>query len=94
MDRVYNSQKRATNYQGKIITVIYGSLGFPGGSVVKNSPPMQEMGVWPLSAEVPLEKELLATLSSILAWEISWKEGDWWVLGVCKRIRLDLETKQ
>jgi len=45
MDRVYNSQKRATNYQGKIITVIYGSLGFPGGSVVKNSPPMQEMGV-------------------------------------------------
>ena len=27
MDRVYNSQKRAINYQGKIIEVIYSSLG-------------------------------------------------------------------
>ena len=73
MDRVYNSQKRAINYQGKIIEVIYSSLGFPGGSVVKNPPPMQETGVWSLSGEVPLEKELLATHPSILAWEIPWK---------------------
>ena len=38
-------------------------MGFPGGSVVKNLPAMQEMG------EDPLQKEM-ATYSSILAWEI------------------------
>ena len=44
-------------------------MGFPGGSVVKNLPAMQEMGVWSLGWEDPLEKEV-ATYSSILAWEI------------------------
>ena len=47
--------------------------GFPGGSVVKTSLPMQEMGVQPLGQEDPLEKEM-ATHSSILAWEIPWTE--------------------
>ena len=47
--------------------------GFPGGSVVKNTPAMQETWVWPLSREDPLEKEL-ATHSSILAREIPWTE--------------------
>ena len=45
--------------------------GFPGGSVVKNLPAMQEMQVQSLSQEDPLEKEM-ATHSSILAWEESW----------------------
>ena len=50
------------------------SLGFPGGSVVKNPPAMQEtLCVWSLGQEDPLEKEM-ATLSSILAWEIPWTE--------------------
>ena len=40
--------------------------GFPGGSVVKNLPAMQEMRVLPLGGEDPLEKEM-ATHSSILA---------------------------
>ena len=44
-----------------------------GGSVVKNPPPMQEMWVWSLCWEDPLEKEI-ATHSSILAWEIPWTE--------------------
>ena len=35
----------------------------------KNPPAMQEMQVWSLSQEDPLEKEM-ATHSSILAWEI------------------------
>ena len=43
--------------------------GFPGGSVVKNLPVMQEMQVWSLGWEDPLENEI-ATHSSILAWEI------------------------
>ena len=42
--------------------------GFPGGSVVKNLPAMQETGVQSLGQEDPLEKEV-ATHSTILAWE-------------------------
>ena len=34
---------------------------------------MQEMQVWPLGQEDPLEKEM-ATHSSIFSWEISWTE--------------------
>ena len=45
--------------------------GFPGGSVVKNLPAMQQLGVRFLGQEDPLEKEMV-TLSSILAWEILW----------------------
>ena len=41
--------------------------GFPGGSVVKNSLPMQEMQVQSLGPEDAVEKEM-ATHSSILAW--------------------------
>ena len=44
-------------------------LGFPSGSVVKNLPAKQEMRIWSLSQEDPLEKEM-ATHSSILAWRI------------------------
>ena len=47
--------------------------GFPGGSVVKNLPAMQKTQVWSLGQEDPLEKEM-ATHSSILAWEVSWRE--------------------
>ena len=47
------------------------SQGLPGGSLVKNLPPMQEMQetkFWSLGWENPLEKEM-ATHSSILAGE-------------------------
>ena len=40
---------------------------------LKNLLPMQEMWVWSLGWEDPLEKEM-ATNFSILAWEISWTE--------------------
>ena len=46
---------------------------FPGGLSVKNPPAMQETWVWSLGWEDPLEKEM-ATHSSILDWEIPWKE--------------------
>ena len=42
---------------------------FPGGSVVKNPPAVQETQVWSLGLEDPLEKEM-AMHSSILAWRI------------------------
>ena len=46
---------------------------FPGDSVVKNLPAMQEMWVQSLGQEDPLEKEMV-THSSIFAWEIPWTE--------------------
>ena len=44
-------------------------LGFPGSSVIKNPPAMQEMWVPSLGQEDPLE-EGMTTHSSILAWRI------------------------
>ena len=48
-------------------------MGFPGGSVVKNPPAMQEMRVQSLGLEHPLEKGK-AIYSSVLAWRIPWTE--------------------
>ena len=48
-------------------------MGFPGGSVVKNLPAMQETWIRSLGREDPLEKEM-ATHSSALAWRIPWRE--------------------
>ena len=51
-------------------------LGFPGGSVVKNPPAVQEtqeIQVWFLGWEDPLE-EGTVTHSSIFAWRIPWTE--------------------
>ena len=49
------------------------SRGFPGDSGVKNPPAMQETWVQSLAQEDPLE-EGMATLSSVLGWEIPWTE--------------------
>ena len=49
------------------------SEGFPGGSVVKDLPAMQETWVQSLGWEDPLE-EGMATHSSVLAWRIPWTE--------------------
>ena len=52
------------------------NLGFPGGSVVKHLPAMQEMQetqAQSLGWEDPLEKEM-ATCSNILVWKIPWVE--------------------
>ena len=54
------------------ITLGGGSWDFPGGSVVKNLPAMQETQVQSLSWEDPLE-ECMATHSSI-AWRFPWTE--------------------
>ena len=69
--------------------------GFPGGSVVKNLPAVQEMRVRYLGQEDPLEKEM-ATPFSILAWEITWTEepGSLHSPWGCKRVRHNLEAKQ
>ena len=62
--------------------LIFLTKGFPGGSVVKNPPALQEMRVGSLGQEDPLEKEM-ATPSSILAWKIPWRKepGGLWSVG-------------
>ena len=57
-------------------SAIRASLRLPGGSVLKNPPVIQEtqeMWVWSLDREDPLE-EGVATLSSSLTWRIPWTE--------------------
>ena len=54
----------------------YIRLGFPGGSVVKSLPAMQETRVWSLGWEDPLE-EGMATYSSTLAWRLPMDRGAW-----------------
>ena len=63
--------------------------GFPDSSVVKNLPAKQETWVCSLGQENPLKKEM-ATSSSILAWEIPWREEP----GGSQRVGHDLATKQ
>ena len=66
--------------------------GFPGGSLLKNTPAMQETWVQSLSQEDPLEKEM-ATHSSILAWIIPWtEEPDGLQSTEWQRIGYNLET--
>ena len=48
-------------------------VDFPGGSVVKNLPAMQETQVRSLGREDPLEGSM-ATHSSILVWRVPWTE--------------------
>ena len=69
------------------------SLGFPGGSAVKNPLAMQETWVLPLGLEDPLEKEM-ATHSSILAWEIPWTEEPGGLQSVGLQNRHDWATKE
>ena len=66
---------------------------FPGGSMVKNLPAMQETGVSSLGWEDLLEKEM-ATHCSILAWEMPWREepGRLQPTG-SERVRHDLVTE-
>ena len=58
-------------------------MEFPGGSVVKDLPVVQETLVQFLGWEDPLEKEM-ATHASILAWEIPWTEKPGGLLWGCK----------
>ena len=65
---------RNNRFPNRIITEIIlsaESMGFPGGSVVKNLPAKQETRVRSLGQEDLLEKEK-ATHSTILAWRIPW----------------------
>ena len=66
---------------------------FPGGSVVKNLPAMQDTWVSSLGREDPLEKGF-AKHSSIRDWEIPWTEEPGWLQKGYKRVGHNLATKQ
>ena len=70
----------------RVITVVSDTVGFCGGSVIKN-PSMQEMLVQSLGQKDPLEEEI-ATHYSLLSWEIPWE-----ILGGHKRFGHDLAAK-
>ena len=61
------------NVTERILSLPKGVMGFPGGTVVKNLPSVQETWVSSLGQEDPLEKEVAAH-SSILDWKIPWTE--------------------
>ena len=67
---------------------------FPGGTMVKNPPTMQEMWVWSLGQKDPLEKEM-ATHSTISAWDnpMDRKPGRLQSMG-SQRVGCNLVTKQ
>ena len=67
----------------KLMASVIMTLGFLGGSVVKNLPDKQEMQVQSLGCEDPLEKEV-ATHSRVLAWENPWT-GESTIHGVAKK---------
>ena len=65
-------------YLNMIYTCVFNTQGFPGGSVVKNSPAKQEfVGSIPGLRRSPGEGN--DNCSSILAWEISWTEEPGWL---------------
>ena len=57
-----------TGIRATLFLCLHVDMPFPGGSVVKTPPAMQETQVRSLGWEDPLEKEM-ATHSSILTWE-------------------------
>ena len=63
------SVRSSQNIKHIVKTFLKIFLAFPGGSVVKNPPAVQETWVQSLGQEDPLEKEM-ATHSSFVAWEI------------------------
>ena len=58
-------------YSSTILRKFTSKWTSPMAQWVKNSPAMQEVQVWFLGQEDPLEEEI-ATHSSILAWKIPW----------------------
>ena len=67
-------------------------MGFPRGSMVKNLPANAE-DARDLGGEDPLEEEM-ATQSSILAWEIPWREEPSGLQSMWpQRVRHNLVTK-
>ena len=69
-------------------------MGFPDGSVIQKPTALQEVQIWSLGQEDPLEKER-ATHSSVLSWEIHGQRSlAGYSLWGHKRVGHDLVTKQ
>ena len=77
---LYFHFKAAVTIEGT--SLVLNLEGFPGASAVRNSPAVKERRVWSLGHKGPLEAKM-ATHSSVLAWEIPWREepGRLWSMG-------------
>ena len=69
-------------------------LGFLGGSVIKNPPAVQEMGVPSMNAEDPLEKEMATIPVFFLRESHAQRRLGGYSLWGCRRVRHDLASKQ
>ena len=70
---IANVKMKLPSHHSQLKAKYISISGFPGGSVVKNLPAMQETQVQSLGWKDPLEKEM-ATDSNIFDWRIPWKE--------------------
>ena len=71
--RQYHYQNNQHRYHHCYLAIVVQDTASLMAQTVKNLPAMRETWVWSLGQEDPLEKGM-ATLSSILAWEIPWTE--------------------
>ena len=69
-ERLSTAQHRKVLEKSKLLSSL---MCFPGGSVVKNLPAIQETRVRSMGREDPLEEEM-ATCSSGLTYKIPWTE--------------------
>ena len=79
----------------EIFSNSYFSLGFPGSTMAKNPPTVQEiLETWvrSLCQDNPLESEM-ASCSSQLAWKTPWTEEPLRLLFMVCRVRINLVTK-
>ena len=72
-ERIRDKCELSLQQHAHLVLVHQLSHLFPGSSVIKNLPAMQETFVQSLGWEDPLEKGM-ATHPSILAWRIPWTE--------------------
>ena len=84
----WNAELRTTTLRLLVVRDSCPPVGFPTGSAVKNPPAMQEMWVWFLGREDPLE-EGLATHSSVLAGKNAMDRGARWATGHGARVGHD-----
>ena len=85
----FASQLPKFSYEKNISSFAYETLGFLGGSVIKNLP-ANAGDVRSIPGLGRSLEEEIATHSSILAWEFPWTEkpGEWWSMG-----QLEIQTQ-
>ena len=69
LEECYIQPGKALEMKPTFLYITDTDMGFPGGSMVKNPLSKEDMWLWSLGQEDPLDKEI-AIYSTVLAWEI------------------------